>query len=130
MLTQAAIPYLRKRHGAIVFISSVSGSRAFPDSTGYCTTKGAVESLAGALAVEEAPNGVRVNTIAPGEIRTAMNQELLRDPAFERTILDSTPLGRIGVPQEIAPAVAFLVSDAASYITGACLAIDGGWMAQ
>jgi NAD(P)-dependent dehydrogenase (short-subunit alcohol dehydrogenase family) len=130
ILTAAALPNLRARRGAVLFISSVVAERAFPNGAGYCTTKGAVENLVRALAVEEAPNGVRVNAIAPGEIHTALNQELLQDPEYLKTVIDATPLGRVGEVTDVAPAAVFLVSDDASYITGASLKIDGGWGAQ
>jgi NAD(P)-dependent dehydrogenase (short-subunit alcohol dehydrogenase family) len=129
-LTAAALPYLRSRAGTVLFISSVAAARAFPGCAGYCASKGAVENLMRVLAVEEAPNKVRVNAIAPGEIHTALNEELLKDPAYLKAVMDATPLGRIGEVQDIAPAAVFLVSDAASYITGASLRIDGGWGAQ
>jgi NAD(P)-dependent dehydrogenase (short-subunit alcohol dehydrogenase family) len=126
-LTRLALPHLRGRRGSVLFITSVSGKKAFPEASGYCTTKGAVEMLVRALAVEEAPNGVRVNAIAPGEIRTGLNEELLEDPVYMQTVIDATPLRRVGEVTDIAPAAVFLVSGAAGYITGASLAIDGGW---
>jgi NAD(P)-dependent dehydrogenase (short-subunit alcohol dehydrogenase family) len=129
-LTRLALPHLRRRRGSVLFISSVAASRAFPNSTGYCATKGAVANLVRALAVEEAPNGVRVNAIAPGEINTPLNAENLKDPEYVASIMRSTPLGRVGEVQDIAPAAVFLVSADASYITGASLAVDGGWSAQ
>jgi NAD(P)-dependent dehydrogenase (short-subunit alcohol dehydrogenase family) len=129
-LTTAALPHLRAQHGAVLFISSVVADRAFPEGAGYCTTKGAVGQLMRALAVEEASNGVRVNAIAPGEISTRLNEELLKDPAYMKAVIDATPMGRVGEVQDIAPAAVFLVSDDARYITGASLNIDGGWGAQ
>jgi NAD(P)-dependent dehydrogenase (short-subunit alcohol dehydrogenase family) len=129
-LTRAAIRHLRERKGTVLFMSSVAGHIGFPTASGYCTTKGAIENLVKCLAVEEAPNGVRVNTIAPGNVRTSMNEHLLADDAYEQAMLAATPAGRIGVVEDIAPAAAFLVSPAADYITGASLVIDGGWTAQ
>ena len=129
-LTRAALPHLRAQRGSVLFISSVSGRKAFPEASGYCTTKGAVEMMVRAFAVEEAANGVRVNAIAPGEIRTALNRDLLEQPEYLSAVLEATPLKRVGEVTDIAPAAAFLVSDAAAYITGASLAIDGGWGAQ
>lgn len=129
-LTTAALPHLRARHGAVLFISSVAADRAFPQGAGYCTTKGAVGQLMRALAVEEASKGVRLNAIAPGEIRTALNEELLKDPAYIKAVIDATPIGRIGEVHDIAPVAVFLVSDDAGYITGASLNVDGGSGAQ
>jgi NAD(P)-dependent dehydrogenase (short-subunit alcohol dehydrogenase family) len=129
-LSRLALPYLRQDAGAILVITSVSGSKAFPEATGYCTTKGAVEMFVKALAVEEAENGVRVNAIAPGEIRTRLNEDLLEDPDYMKAVVEATPMRRVGEVGEIAPAAVFLLSNDASYITGASLAIDGGWAAQ
>jgi NAD(P)-dependent dehydrogenase (short-subunit alcohol dehydrogenase family) len=127
-LTLAAIEHLRPG-GSVVFISSVGGHVGFPGCSAYGASKGAIELLVRCLAVEEAPNGVRVNAIAPGNVRTPMNAELFRDPEYEAQELAMTPLGRIGEVTDIAPAAAFLASDAASYITGASLVIDGGVVA-
>lgn len=129
-LTRIALPHLRKEQGAALVITSVSGSKAFPEATGYCTTKGAVEMFVRAVAVEEAPHGVRINAIAPGEIRTRLNERLLEDPAYLQAVMDATPMRRVGEVEDIAPAAVFLLSDDASYITGASLAVDGGWAAQ
>lgn len=116
--------------GAVLFLSSVGGMVGFAPASGYCASKGAVENLVRALALELAPRGIRVNAIAPGNIRTAMNEDLLADPGYEAAMLERTPLGRIGVPADIVPTSVLLVSDAAAYVTGARLAIDGGWTAQ
>jgi NAD(P)-dependent dehydrogenase (short-subunit alcohol dehydrogenase family) len=129
-LTQAAIPHLRRACGAVLFISSIAGRIGFATASGYCAAKGAIESLVRVLAVEEAPNGVRINAVAPGNVETAMNGHLLADSDYEAAMLAMTPAGRIGVVQDIAPAAVFLVSDAASYVTGDSLVIDGGWTAQ
>jgi NAD(P)-dependent dehydrogenase (short-subunit alcohol dehydrogenase family) len=124
-LTAAALPYVRGG-GAIIFVSSVGGHIGFPGCTAYGASKGAIELLVKSLALEEAANGVRVAAVAPGNVRTPMNAELFADPEFEAGEIAATPLGRIGEVTDIAPAVAFLASDLASYITGAPLLIDGG----
>jgi len=129
-LTAEALPHLRETQGSVLFISSVIGRVGAAECVGYCTTKGAVENLVRALAVEEAVNDVRINAIAPGEVRTRLNEEHLKNPEYEGAVLACTPLKRVGVVGEIAPAAAFLTSDAAGYITGESLAIDGGWGAQ
>lgn len=129
-LTVKALPHLRRTEGAVLFVSSVIGKVGAAECAGYCATKGAVENLVRALAVEEAANHVRVNAIAPGEIRTRLNEELLKDPEYEGAVVAATPLKRVGEVADVAPAAAFLVSDAARYITGESLAIDGGWAAQ
>jgi NAD(P)-dependent dehydrogenase (short-subunit alcohol dehydrogenase family) len=129
-LTQHAMPALRETRGSVLFLSSIAGHVGVATATAYCAAKGAVEALVRALAVEEAPNGVRVNAIAPGNVRTAMNQHFFANPAYEEAMLALTPAGRIGEVDDIAPAAVFLVSDAAAYITGTSLVIDGGWTAQ
>jgi NAD(P)-dependent dehydrogenase (short-subunit alcohol dehydrogenase family) len=128
-LTQAALPHLR-RGSSVIFVSSIAGRVAFPNSAAYCATKGAVEQLTKALAVELAPQGIRVNAIAPGNIRTPMNEELLKNPDYEQMYLDGTPYGRVGVVDDIAPLAVFLASDAAGYIHGESILVDGGWAAR
>jgi NAD(P)-dependent dehydrogenase (short-subunit alcohol dehydrogenase family) len=128
-LTKAALPHL-KRDDSVTFVSSIAGHVAFPNSAAYCTTKGAVEQLTKALAVELAPAGIRVNAIAPGNIRTRMNEELLKDPEYEQMYLDGTPYGRVGLVEDVAPLAVFLASDAARYIHGQSIVVDGGWVAR
>ena len=103
---------------------------AFTNSAAYCATKGAIEQLTKALAVELAPGHIRVNAIAPGNIRTPMNEELLKDPAYEQMYLDGTPYGRVGLVEDVAPLAVFLASDAARYIHGESILVDGGWAAR
>ncbi len=128
-LTKAAVPHMG-RDDTVIFVSSIAGQIAFPNSSAYCATKGAVEQLTKALAVELAPQGIRVNAIAPGNIRTPMNEELLEDPEYEQMYLDGTPYGRVGVVEDVAPLAVFLVSDAARYIHGESILVDGGWAAR
>lgn len=127
-LTREAVPSLNG-HGSVIFVSSVCGRRPFPEAVAYCTTKAASEMMAKTLAVELAPVGIRVNTIAPGWVKTPMNAELLADPEYAAAQVALTPTGRLGVPADVAPAAVFLASDAASYINGALHAIDGGFPA-
>jgi len=128
-LTQAALPHLQ-RDSSVTFVSSIAGQVAFPNSAAYCATKGAIEQLTKALAVELSPVGVRVNAIAPGNIRTPMNEELLKSKEYEQMYLDGTPYGRVGSVEDIAPLAVFLASDAARYIHGESILVDGGWAAQ
>jgi NAD(P)-dependent dehydrogenase (short-subunit alcohol dehydrogenase family) len=127
-LSQTALPYLGAG-SSILFISSIAGYVGFPNSSAYCATKGAVELLAKALAVELAPLGIRVNVIAPGNVRTPMNEHLLARPDYMAAMLDATPSRRIGEVSEIAPLAVFLASDAASFMIGSSVLVDGGWAA-
>jgi NAD(P)-dependent dehydrogenase (short-subunit alcohol dehydrogenase family) len=128
-LTQAALPHLG-RDSSVIFISSIAGQVAFPNSAAYCAGKGAIEQLTKALAVELAPAGIRVNAIAPGNIRTPMNEELLKSKEYEQMYLAGTPYGRVGVVEDVAPLAVFLASDAARYIHGESILVDGGWAAR
>jgi NAD(P)-dependent dehydrogenase (short-subunit alcohol dehydrogenase family) len=127
-LSQAALPHLGAG-SSILFISSIAGYVGFPNSSAYCATKGAVELLARALAVELAPLGIRVNVIAPGNVRTPMNEHLLARPDYMAAMLDATPSRRIGEVSEISPLAVFLASDAASFMIGSSVLVDGGWAA-
>lgn len=127
-LTRELLPQLH-RGSSVIFLSSICGHTGFPNSAAYCGTKGAVELITQALAIELGPEGIRVNCVAPGWISTRMNDHLLADTAFEQAQIDGTPLGRIGRPDEIAPAIAHLASDASRFMTGASVHIDGGYPA-
>jgi len=100
-----------------------------PNDSAYCMSKGAIELTVKALATELAPRGVRVNAVAPGNVHTPINAELIT-PELEAEILATTPAGRIGEVSDIAPAVVYLLSAASAYVVGASLAIDGGFIAQ
>lgn len=130
-LTQAALPHLRESSGAIIFISSMAALAAFPESAAYTATKGAIDALARQLAVELAPQGVRVNAIAPGEIDTPMNKEFYaQQPEFVEHMKEFTPAGRLGEATDIAPVAVFLASDMARFIYGVSVPVDGGIVAR
>jgi NAD(P)-dependent dehydrogenase (short-subunit alcohol dehydrogenase family) len=127
-ITHAAYPHLQPG-SSVIFISSIAGKMGFPSSAAYCATKGAIEMLVKALSTEFAPRGVRVNAIAPGNIHSPMNEEFFKSPEYERAMIERTPAGRVGVVEDVAPAVVFLASDAARYVHGVSLLVDGGWAA-
>jgi 3-oxoacyl-[acyl-carrier protein] reductase len=113
-----------KRSGVIVNMASISAFTGNPGQTNYAASKGAAVSFSRSLAREVGPMGIRVNTVAPGLIETEMVAAL--KPDVVDTIIKSSALRRIGRPEEVAEAVAFLASDKSAYITGQCLVIDGG----
>lgn len=120
------------RPGSIVHISSVAAYAAQEFAALYCATKAAQVSLAQSMAIEWAVHGIRVNCIAPGDIQTATSEhaaQQMQNTAASGGYVRVTPLGRKGSPHEIAKAVAFLVSEDASFITGATLVVDGGFLA-
>ena len=118
-------------HGSIVNIASMSGIvvNRPQGQVAYNASKAAVIGLTKSLAAEWAPRGVRVNAIAPGYVATELTLRGMRDPAWREEWLRSTPMGRVAQPEEIAPAAVYLASDAASYVTGSVLVIDGGYTA-
>lgn len=126
-LSQAAIPHLRDDGGSIIYFISPAGQIGQAYAGAYGMSKAALAQLTQTLAVELASDGVRVNAISPGWIETPMNAELRQDPMVVQLALATTPAGRLGSPDDVAPAVLFLVSDAADYITGAILPVGGGY---
>jgi NAD(P)-dependent dehydrogenase (short-subunit alcohol dehydrogenase family) len=118
------------RPGVIVNISSQMGHVGAPMRTVYCATKHAVEGLSKALALEAAPNGVRVVTIAPTFVRTPMTEAQLDDPEVGSRLLKRIPLGRFADADEVAAAVTFAASDQAAMISGSSILVDGAWTAQ
>jgi NAD(P)-dependent dehydrogenase (short-subunit alcohol dehydrogenase family) len=117
------------RPGSIVTISSQMGHVGGPRRTAYCATKHAVEGLTKALAWELGAQGIRVNTICPTFVETAMTAPMFEDAAFKQYVISRIALGRIGRLADVMGAVVFLASDAAALVTGSALMVDGGWTA-
>jgi NAD(P)-dependent dehydrogenase (short-subunit alcohol dehydrogenase family) len=121
---------LRAGSGRIVNLSSQAGFVALPTESVYCMTKAAIAHLTRCLAVEWGPRGINVNAVAPTFIRTPGTEKWLHNEKFRQDLLSRIPLGRVGEPLDVAGAVVFLASPAASLINGATLLIDGGWTAR
>ena len=129
LLTRAAAPELVKRRGSIVNLSSVAGLRPYGAVLAYCVSKAGVDMLTRCVALELAPQGVRVNAVNPGVVVTELHTvtHAIPDyPAFLERSKGTHPLGRVGQPEEIASLILFLLSDEAGWITGATHSIDGG----
>ncbi|MGE2733482.1 SDR family NAD(P)-dependent oxidoreductase [Mycolicibacterium vaccae] len=132
-LTVAAVPRLRAGQGkSIVNVASIAGLRNMDSPLdAYQVSKSAVVSLTRSLALQLAPDRIRANTVCPGAILTPMIEPLYEENPARRTSMEErTPLGRLGMPDDIAGAIRFLLSDEASFVTATDLVVDGGWIAQ
>jgi len=128
-LSRYAHPLLaRHAASAIVNVGSVSGLTHVRSGAVYGMTKAAMHQMTRNLAVEWAEDGIRVNAVAPWYIRTRRTSGLLSEPDYYDQVLDRTPMRRIGEPEEVAAAVGFLCLPASSYVTGECIAVDGGFL--
>lgn len=125
---EAGAIMLEQGGGTIANISSIHATSGFPRIAAYAASKGGIEALTRTLAVEWADRGVRVNTVAPGYFSTELSRPLLESRWAER-VVSNIPMGRTGDPEELSGAVAFLMSDASSYVTGSTISVDGGWTA-
>jgi NAD(P)-dependent dehydrogenase (short-subunit alcohol dehydrogenase family) len=126
---QRASALMGDKGGSIVNFASLASVRAIENINVYGAAKGALVQLTRGLALEWAARGIRVNAIAPGYIQTQMTQDVLGNPQRRQWILDRIPMGRLGVPEDLAGPVLFLASEAARYVTGQVLFVDGGWTA-
>lgn len=129
-LMRAAVPHLIESRGAVVNVSSVTGLRSFPGVLAYCVSKAAVDQLTRCAALELAAKGVRVNAVNPGVVLSNLHRRSGMDEASYAAFIERSkgthPLGRPGTPDEIADLIFFLASDAAAWITGETISIDGG----
>ncbi|MGI9658147.1 MAG: SDR family NAD(P)-dependent oxidoreductase [Gaiellaceae bacterium] len=127
LVGQAAARAMREDGGgSIVQISSVAGQKAFPGSAAYCATKGGLNALTRAMALDLAPFSIRVNAIAPGMIDTAMTGALKANEPLREAIESATPVRRFGVPRDLAGTVVYLASDLSEFVTGTVVTVDGG----
>jgi len=130
-VAQAAItPMLKSQASSIVHMSSQMGFVGSPGRTLYCLSKHAIEGLTKAMAVELAPNNIRVNSVAPTFIKTPMTEPMLQEPAFAEMVMNNIPLQRLGSVEDVANACIFLLSELSMTTTGSCLKVDGGWTAH
>ncbi|AOB37960.1 SDR family oxidoreductase [Bordetella parapertussis] len=128
-MTLACLEGLAATRGAVVNITSIAASRASAQSIAYSTSKAAAQMLTKVLALELAPCGIRVNAVAPGVIETAMTQSSRDDPQRRGALMARIPMRRFGSPQDLVGPVTFLASPMSAYVTGAVLAVDGGFLA-
>lgn len=118
---------LPKGNGSIINISSMSSQYGIPYVIAYTATKSAIEGMTRAMATELSPMGIRVNCVAPGFIATAMSAKALNsDPQRMNKVMSRTPMGKLGEPRDVAESILYLASDAAKYVTGVVLPVDGG----
>lgn len=128
-LSMAAVPLMRDG-GSIINVTSINADLGFPGNPGYVASKSALAGLTRALAIDLADRGIRVNSLAPGYMRTSMTRGSYEDPVQNRRRADRTALGRWGEPDDLVGAAVFLASGASAYVTGQQLFVDGGWTIQ
>jgi len=130
--TKYAVLQMKKQGagGRIISISSIAGLVGFPGISAYCASKGGVTEFTREVALDCAKYGITVNAINPGVIVTDMTKAMLGDEATKKALLENTPIGRFGQPEDIGNAAVFLALDDSSFITGHNLVVDGGWTAR
>lgn len=129
---RAASAYMKSKKikGSIINMASILGQVGFRTAGAYSASKGGVNQLTRTAALELAPFGIRVNSIAPGFIKTEMTRGIETDKQANAAVTSATPLGHMGEPDDIAYAAVYLASEEAKFVTGSVLYVDGGWMAQ
>jgi len=131
LTAQAAVRAMKRSgSGAIVHMSSQMGHVGSPNRSVYCMTKHAIEGLTKAMAVELAPDKIRVNSVAPTFIETPMTKPMLQNPEFKEFVYRMIPMQKMGKPEDVANAVLYLASPMSAMVTGHSLLVDGGWTAQ
>ncbi|MFM9904147.1 MAG: SDR family oxidoreductase [Pyrinomonadaceae bacterium] len=130
VLSQSCVPHLAETKGNIINVSSVAGTRSFPNALAYCVSKAAIDQLTRCTALELASKGIRVNAVNPGVVVTSLHKRGgMEEKAYDDFLLHSKethPIGRVGTPDEVGELIYYLASDKASWITGATYEIDGG----
>lgn len=131
-LTQAVVGKMLEAgiKGSIIIMSSQMGQVGYPQRTAYCTSKHGLEGFCKALAIDLGPSGIRVNTIAPGLVRTPFVKQFFDNPEMLAGYLKGVPLNRVCEPEEVAGTAVYLASGASAHMTGACVKLDGGVTAQ
>jgi NAD(P)-dependent dehydrogenase (short-subunit alcohol dehydrogenase family) len=124
---EVAKAMLKQKNGCIINISSMAAQYGIPFVIAYTAAKSAIEGMTKAMATELSPDGIRINCVAPGFIETNMSSKALDDdPERKQKAISRTPMGKLGLPEDVAEAVFYLASDAAKYLTGVVLPVDGG----
>lgn len=126
-IARDTFPLMQAANGAsLINIASILGHQPMRQVAAYAASKGAVQALTRALAVEYASFGIRVNTVSPGFIETALTTRMRRNPHVNKALMERTPLRRFGTPEDVANVILFLASDEAAYVSGADIIVDGG----